>query len=108
MRPALAALVAALSLAACSGPCQELGNRLCRCVGAGTTRTTCEQQVKNELSSLNPGKDVEDFCNARLDTCVEPQGADFCAWVETECGKASCGLSVEKSGDVCAPPTTAP
>ncbi|BDG03610.1 hypothetical protein [Anaeromyxobacter oryzae] len=109
MRPALAVLVAALSLAACKGPCQELGNRLCRCVGSGTTRDTCERQVQNQISSANPGKDVEDICSARLDTCIEPQGADFCAWVQTECGKASCGLSVEdfNSTDVCPKPAPA-
>jgi hypothetical protein len=100
----LAALLAALSLAACRGPCEELGSRLCRCVGAGTTRDTCERQVKNELDRVNPGQDVEDFCDQRLGTCNEPTGADFCEWTQTGCGKASCGLSAETTEQACAAP----
>jgi hypothetical protein len=99
MRPLLAALLAASTLAACTGPCEELGQRLCRCVGAGTTRDTCNRQVKNEVSRLNPGKSSEDVCSARLDSCAEPSGSDFCEWVNTECGKASCGMSVEDFTD---------
>lgn len=95
MRPVLVALAAALTLAACSGPCEDLGNRLCACVGAGTTRDTCQRQVQNEIGRLNPSKDVEDVCNRKLDSCKAPAGVDFCDWTQTACGKASCGLSVE-------------
>ncbi len=102
MRPFLVALAAALTLAACSGPCEDLGNRLCACVGAGTTRDTCQRQVANEIGRLNPSKSVEDVCTQKLDTCNAPADAEFCDWTQTECGKASCGLSVEDPS-VCLP-----
>lgn len=98
------ALLAVAALAACSSPCQDLGDRLCRCSGVGTTRDACERQVKDDLKRLNPSKDVEDLCSARLDTCSAPSGADFCEWLLTACGKASCGLSTEQPADVCVAP----
>lgn len=101
MRSALVALAAALALSACTGPCEELGNRLCRCVASGTTRDSCERQVSNEISRVNPSKAVEDVCNQKLDTCNAPAGADFCEWIQTECGKASCGLSIEDPSTAC-------
>lgn len=104
MRRLLLALAAASALAACSSPCQDLGNRLCRCAGVGTTRDACERQVKDDVSRLNPSKDVEDVCSARLQTCNAPSGADFCEWLLTSCGKASCGLSSEQPADACVAP----
>ncbi len=105
MRRLLLLAATALSLSACKGPCEQLGDRLCGCVGTGTTRDTCEAQVKNQLDSANPGKSVEDVCQAALDTCNAPSGAQFCEWVLTSCGKASCGLSAESYKDpaVCPP-----
>jgi hypothetical protein len=97
----LAALLLALALAGCSSPCQELGDRLCRCVGVGTTRDNCERQVKERLKDLDPSSDVQDLCDAKLGTCGAPEGADFCDWTLTACGKASCGLSVEDPAAVC-------
>lgn len=97
--PLAAALLALL--AACSTPCRDLGDRLCRCTSAGTTRDTCERQVKQDLDRVKPTGEQDDFCSARLDTCNAPDGAEFCEWIETTCGKASCGLSIEDPGQVC-------
>ena len=99
-RPVLAAALLAV-LAACSTPCRELGDRLCRCAPAGTTRDTCERQVKEELDRLDPSDDQDAVCEATLDTCEAPEGAEFCEWLDTSCGKARCGLSVEAPADVC-------
>jgi hypothetical protein len=88
-------------LAACNEPCRELGDELCRCAPAGTSRDTCERQVKDTLSSLSPNEDQEQLCDDKLATCEEPDGAEFCEWLDTSCGKASCGLSVEDPGAVC-------
>jgi hypothetical protein len=99
-RPLLAAGLVAL-LAACSTPCRELGDRLCRCAPAGTTRDTCERQVKQELDRLDPSDAQDDLCEAKLDTCEAPDGAEFCEWLETSCGKAQCGLSNEEPAEVC-------
>lgn len=100
----VAALAAVLALPACSGPCEDLGSRLCRCAGAGTTREACERAVKNQLDRANAGSDVDTICEQKLDTCDQPSGADFCEWTETACGKASCGLSAERTEDACTPP----
>jgi hypothetical protein len=97
--PLAAALLALL--AACSDPCRDLGDRLCRCAAAGTTRDTCERQVKQDLDRLSPTGAQDDLCSAKLDTCDAPDGADFCEWLDTSCGKASCGLSTEDPGAVC-------
>lgn len=94
------ALIVALS-AGCSGPCQDLGDRLCRCVGVGTTRDACERSVKEQLQELDPSKSVEDLCDARLKTCNAPDGAEFCEWINTACGKASCGLSSDEPANAC-------
>jgi hypothetical protein len=105
MRPLAAALASlALLLAACSSPCEDLGSELCRCTRPGTTRDTCERQVKQELDRLNPGQDVEDLCTARLDTCSAPQDVSFCDWLQSRCGMASCGLSAEDRETACAAP----
>jgi hypothetical protein len=96
----LAAAILAL-LAACSSPCRDLGDRLCRCTAAGSTRDTCERQVEQDLDRLAPSGDQDDFCSARLGTCDQPDGADFCEWLDTACGKASCGLSAEDPGAAC-------
>ena len=87
--------------------CQELGNRLCQCAGSGAARDSCKAEVKNQLSAagLNDGNYAA--CEAALVTCNAPQGAAFCEWITTRCGKARCGLSNEQPADplVCVPPT---
>lgn len=104
-RPHLLLAFAVLALAGCGGPCEDLGERLCGCAGGGATKDACVQGVKDELDRLNPGGDVDAFCEARLDTCGVPAGApsgtEFCEWVETACGEASCGLSAEPIEQAC-------
>ena len=111
MRPAALALAAllALPLAGCGNPCQDLGNRICSCTGGGTSADTCRQQVTNLLKDAGMGSDDEAFCAMKLDSCTapsQPAGVRFCEWVNTGCGKASCGLSNQDPADplVCAPP----
>ena len=96
MRPVAAALLAALLAAAgCSDPCKDLGNRLCDCSPVGVTQASCRQGVSTEISRLHPGKDVQDVCSQKLDTCHAPEGVTFCDWLEGRCGKAGCGMSEE-------------
>lgn len=93
--PLLLALLA-LPLAGCGNPCQDLGNRLCACVGGGTTSDTCKQQIGNLLKDAGVDPNDEAFCTAKLSTCVapaEPAGVDFCEWLKTETGKVACGLA---------------
>jgi hypothetical protein len=98
-RAALVLLASALLASGCTSACKELGNRLCRCRAEGVTRSSCEQSVKSEISSVNPSKNVQAVCSEKLDTCSEPDGVDFCDWIEGRCGKASCGLSAEDDCD---------
>jgi hypothetical protein len=108
MRPlaALAALVASLALQGCGNTCQDLGDRLCQCSGAGSARDNCKAEIKNQLNAAGVDSTDEAACSAALDTCSAPYGASFCEWVATTCGKAACGLSNESPTDpnVCAPP----
>ncbi len=111
MRPAALALLAllALPLAGCGNPCQDLGNRICSCTGGGTSADTCRQQITNLLKDAGKTSADEAFCATKLDSCNVPAGSGtdvkFCEWVNTSCGKASCGLSNESPADplVCAP-----
>jgi hypothetical protein len=89
-RAALAALTLALALAGCSdSPCQELGEKLCSCTGAGDA---CEAQVKAQLDVLDL---TRGGCEDVLRTCDErqPPEADFCEWLLTEDGKQACGMA---------------
>jgi hypothetical protein len=101
MRALVLALAATALLAAgCSNPCQDLGDRLCKCVPAGTTKASCVDAIKTEVNNLNPGKDTEDVCRQKLDSCYQRsdsagQPIDFCDWLDGRCGKAACGLSEE-------------
>jgi hypothetical protein len=103
----LVPLALTFALSGCSGPCQDLGDRLCKCVGVGTTRDACERSVKEQLKDHNPSKDVEDLCDQRLKTCRAPDGAQFCEWINTACGKASCGLSSDEPATACEPAAAA-
>jgi hypothetical protein len=106
----LAILLASLAaLAGCSSHCQALGDRLCQCKPAGTTKETCQSAVKSEIQRANPGKSVEAECQKALDTC-SPQDktveVDFCDFLDGRCGKALCRISAEDFCDaaVCAAP----
>ncbi len=93
--------LAALALTACSGPCKELGDRLCQCAPSGTSRDTCQRQVDDALAKQSPSQSQ---CNAWLDSCTPnpPGGAQFCEWLLTDAGKSACGISYPT------PPATGP
>lgn len=103
LAPALA-LAAALVAAGCSNECQDLGDRICKCSGSGTTRDTCQRQIQDELKRIDPSSAVQDLCGRKLDTCKAPRDALFCEWLLTSCGKASCGFSTDDPADVCVAP----
>ena len=86
-------LAAALAIAGCSPPCQELGNLLCTCRNSSTDRATCERAVKDELARLKPTKDEESFCDEKLKACKAPDGIDFCTWLDGADGKIACGIA---------------
>jgi len=88
-----AAVLCATTLAGCGNACQDLGDRLCSCVGAGTTRDTCKQQIKNQLEDVGLDGTNKGFCAQKLDSCNAPAGAQFCEWINTEAGKVACGLA---------------
>jgi hypothetical protein len=106
----LALVLAVLSVAAplgCSNPCQDLGERLCDCTPTGTTKASCVQSVKTEVSNLNPSKSAQDVCQEALRTCYARDNIDFCDWINGRCGKASCMIS-EESYAVLSDPTLSP
>jgi hypothetical protein len=93
-------LIAAVTVlaAGCTGPCQELGDRLCKCGLSGTTTETCKRQVSNSVGTSifdnsGPTNAQEAACSDYLDSCNAPAGASFCDWVATSDGKAACGLA---------------
>jgi hypothetical protein len=90
MRKLLLALAAAALAAGCATPCEELGNRICGCVASGTTRTTCEAQVSQQLKGTNPD---ESYCSGKLETCNAPSGQSFCDWIKSAEGKVACGYA---------------
>ncbi len=98
---ALAVAVTALLTSACSNACQDLGERLCDCTPAGTTKASCVDSVKADISRVNPNKDEQAVCEEKLKTCyartdpVTRQQIEFCPWIAGRCGKAACGLSGE-------------
>jgi hypothetical protein len=88
----LAALLLALAAAACGdSPCQELGERICRCQ-PGLGEDACRTQVEEQLKNVDPG---DDFCDAHLATCNHPTGGELCEFLLTEDGKIACGLAPE-------------
>ncbi len=91
--PLLAA--SALLASACSNACNALGERLCECAPAGTTKASCVDAAKAEVSRVNPNHDEQAACEAYLDTCYARAGVEFCPWIAGRCGKAACGLSGE-------------
>jgi hypothetical protein len=98
MRPlaALLVLLAGLALQGCGiHSCQALGNRLCQCSASSAAVTNCKAAVKNELEAAGTSNTNYAACEAALVTCNAPEGAEFCEWITTACGKASCGLSNE-------------
>jgi hypothetical protein len=96
-RTALAiALTLAAALTACSSPCQDLGERICKCSPEGATRENCERAVEDQVEDGNPrpGSDDQDFCEEKLNTCADPDDdAAMCDRLETAEGKRACGLA---------------
>jgi len=94
----------------CDNTCEKLGARICTCSGGGTASSTCKQQVKNLLSDVGVHAEDKNFCGARLDTCNVPASlgseAQFCEWVNTDCGKVSCGLAYGDPADPAICPTS--
>jgi len=110
MRPlaALVLLTASLAMQGCGNSCQDLGDRLCQCSGSGTSRDSCKTAIKNQLSAAGVDSTDEALCSAALKTCNVGPSVNFCEWVGTSCGKASCGLSYDSPADplVCVPSPT--
>ncbi len=98
---ALVVAAAALLASGCSNACQDLGERLCDCTTAGSTKASCVDSVKAEIQQLNPGKDAQDVCSEKLSSCFARKNPEtgrdvgFCDWLDGRCGKAACGLSNE-------------
>jgi hypothetical protein len=88
----LIAAVAALA-AGCSKPCEDLGNKICRCNPGGVSDDTCKREVTNVLKDVDPTKSQEELCADYLDSCDAPSGVSFCEWLATEAGKQACGLA---------------
>ncbi len=93
MRPLLPLALLVAALTACTGPCTELGNRLCQCVPIGTTQDTCRREVDQQLSKQKPS---DSQCSAWLDSCAVPSGVDvqFCEFIQSTAGKEACGIAV--------------
>lgn len=89
----LLVIAAVTALAACTPPCEELGNRICKCAPTGTTTDTCERQVSNIHDSADPSSSEDARCSDYLDSCDAPSGVDFCEWLSSPTGKAACGLA---------------
>jgi hypothetical protein len=98
MRRLLSIAFAAALSAACTQPCEELGNRLCRCSPSGVSTETCKREVSNVVgtsvfTNAGPTNAQEAACSDYLDSCKAPSGASFCEWLTTADGKAACGIS---------------
>jgi hypothetical protein len=90
MRAAAVIALLALAAAGCSdSPCQELGERICRCQ-PGATNDGCQSQVESQLDAVDA---PEGRCDELLGTCVAPEGGDLCEWLLTAAGKDACGLT---------------
>jgi hypothetical protein len=102
----LLVVTASVALQGCGvHSCQELGDRLCQCAGAGSTRDSCKTEVKNQISAAGLSGENYKACEAALLTCYAPAGATFCEWVNTDCGKVSCGLANDTDPpSACTPP----
>lgn len=95
----LLAVLTALPLvlaAACGSPCEDLGDRICRCQPSGASRDACNNAIQDQIGSGNPkpGSSQQDFCEAKLKTCPNPSNDDLaCDRMRTEDGKIACGLA---------------
>jgi hypothetical protein len=93
MRRLLSIVALAVLAAGCNNPCQDLGDRLCKCLPVGTTTETCKREVDNAVKAADPTKDQDRACSDYLDSCNAPAGVDFCDWILTAEGEIACGLA---------------
>lgn len=94
---AVAVLLALASLAlGCGSACQDLADRVCFCLPAGTQRNSCTSSVKNQVGNgtQRPTGADQDFCRQKLLTCPDTEHQPWlCPLLQSEWGKEACGLS---------------
>lgn len=98
MRRLLLIVAVSALVAGCTKPCEELGDRLCKCSPTGTSTDTCKREVANVVGTsvftdAGPTNAEEDRCSKYLDTCNAPPNVGFCDWLTSEDGKVACGLA---------------
>jgi hypothetical protein len=82
-----------LALAGCKSPCRELSERLCGCLEQ-FQQDTCIQQVSERERDVEPTDEELAACEQRLETCnINPDDRNTCDILETDEGKAACGLA---------------
>jgi hypothetical protein len=95
--PRLLALAALAALAACTSPCQDLGDRICECDPAGVGKDACLRQVSNAVDAQSLTSAQENACTDFLGACHTESGAEtgaaFCEWLSSAEGKTACGLA---------------
>jgi len=79
-------LALALGAVGCSTPCQDLGDRICNCEAEGQIRNNCKSNVKARVKAANATNSEQDYCDAKLATCPDPNGnIDTCAYIINTC-----------------------
>ena len=93
-------LALALGAVGCSTPCQDLGDRICNCEAEGQIRNNCKSNVKARVKAANATTSEQDYCDAKLATCPDPNGnIDTCAYIINTCpGRVACGLAIPQPG----------
>ena len=67
-------LALALAATGCSTPCQDLGERICNCEGEGQIRNNCKTNVQARVKASSATDSEQDYCEAKLSTCPDPNG----------------------------------
>jgi hypothetical protein len=102
-------LALALGAAACTTPCQDLGDRICNCVPEGQTRNNCKTNVKNRVNAAGATSAQQDYCDSLLGSCPDPKGdVNTCAKMLNTCpGRIGCGIALPapETIDGCTPIT---
>ena len=93
-------LALALGAVGCTTPCQELGDRICNCEAEGQIRNNCKTNVKARVNASNATTSEQDYCEAKLATCPDPNGdINICAYILNTCpGRVACGLALPTPG----------
>lgn len=63
-------ILIALSLAACTAPCDQLADTICNCLSDISLRAACKQQVSAEDATVKFTSSDQKFCSAKLNTCT--------------------------------------